>query len=109
MKKTVIILMISVLALMLCACATKVTTGDGVTRHKFGHFIEIDKVEYRDEGSNPHTQYLVYDEETKIVYVYDFRLHGTSICPYYVNDINGPRIAIYGKDLYVSKEANNGT
>lgn len=52
--------------------------------------------EYRDCYYRSHRQYLVYDEATYIIYIYDVSSYGASISPYYcMNADNEPEIAVY--------------
>lgn len=63
---------------------------------RIGRFVILeDEGKYIDEFCTIHHQYLAYDKDTYIVYVYDIS-SGVSISPYYCMDINNePVISVY--------------
>lgn len=64
---------------------------------QFGQFIVIqDNGYYYDDWHYQHHQYLVYDKDTYIIYLYDYAYSGVSISPYYcLNENNEPIISIF--------------
>lgn len=68
---------------------------------QIGRFIILESEgTYLDKNSMEHTQYLVYDKDTYIIYIYDvyngYYRGGASISPYYcMNADNEPEIAVY--------------
>ena len=101
-KKIAALLVITLLSFNLFGCGKTITTEDGVERHIYGRFIELDCNSFRDEATTRHFQHLVYDKDTKIIYIYEIcggNYGGVSISPYYVMDANNnPVIAIYNGD-----------
>ena len=82
-----------------------IKTAEEINVDSFGRFkILEEQGRYEDEWSNSHIQYLVYDEATYIIYVYDITSEGqgVSISPYYCMNVdNEPEIAVYwdGMDI----------
>lgn len=75
-----------------------------IMMNNLGRFKVLEKQgEYQDSYYHLHRQYLVYDEATYIIYVYDVSSYGgVSISPYYcMNADNEPEIAVYwdGMDI----------
>ena len=102
-KKLLIGLFVSGLALLFTGCGDKVIDDSGKNFQSFGQFIEFKEIKITSSKSNGYifNQYFVYDKTTKIVYVVQGsdRLGGIGIMPYYVLDENGkPEIAIYGEN-----------
>ena len=98
-KKIAALLGITLLSFNLFGCGKTITTEDGVERHVYGRFIELDCNSFRDEVNNRHFQHLVYDKDTKIIYIYETCSGDYSISPYYVMDANNnPVIAVYNGD-----------
>lgn len=101
-KKIAALLGIILLSFNLFGCGKTITTEDGVERHVYGRFIELDCNSFDDEVGIEHRQHLVYDKDTKIIYIYETYggiYGGVSISPYYVMDTNNnPVIAVYNGD-----------
>ena len=101
-KKIAALLGITLLSFNLFGCGKTITTEDGVERHVYGRSIELDCNSFDDEAGTGHLQHLVYDKDTKIIYIYETCggiYGGVSISPYYVMDTNNnPVIAVYNGD-----------
>lgn len=102
-KKLLIGLLVSGLALSFIGCGDKEINDNGEKVQSFGQFIEIKEIQIvSSNGFSRYSQYFVYDKTTKIVYVVQGsdRYGGIGgITPYYVLDENGkPEIAIYGEN-----------
>ena len=98
-KKLLIGLLVSGLALSFTGCGDKVINDNGEKVSSYGQFIEIKRNSYTDNCGNMVYQTFMYDKDTKIVYVYTERSYSTSTMTYYVLDENGkPEIAIYGEN-----------
>lgn len=98
-KKLLIGLLVSGLALSFTGCGDTITNDNGEKVSIYGQFIEIKRNNYTDSGGNSTDQIFMYDRNTKIVYVYTERSYSTSTTPYYVLDENDkPEIAIYGEN-----------
>lgn len=97
-KKLLIGLLVSGLALSFSGCGDKAINDKGEKVQSFGQFIEIKKTQI--VSSNGYfNQYFVYDKTTKIVYVLQGLKNFSGITTYYVLDENGkPEIAIYGEN-----------
>lgn len=101
-KKLLIGLLISGLALSFTGCGDKVANDKGEKVQSFGQFIEINKTDVTSSNGYRFSQYFVYDKTTKIVYVLQGSEHYSGITPYYVLNKNGkPEIAIYGENYNV--------
>lgn len=92
MKKIISISILIILAgTLLCGCSHKTYTNSNKTilQNKFAVIRE-------DESMTEESIYLVYDKETKVVYLYITEGYRSGLTPYYIV-INGePTIAIYG-------------
>lgn len=98
-KKLLIGLLISGLALSFTGCGDKTINDKGEEVYSFGKFIEIKSYEFITSYSNQYVQHFVYDKDTKIVYVLYEKPYGVATAPYYILDENGkPEIAIYGEN-----------
>lgn len=87
MKKFIIILIMFVIIILLTGCEKVENENGEYVNSNFG-LIEIE---------NTHQKQLLYDPETKIVYMYISSLYRAGISPYYVIGENGePQVAIYG-------------
>ena len=91
MKKIISILILVILTgMVLCSCSHKTYTDSN--KSKFQNKFAI----IREDESFSNDIYLIYDKETKIVYLYIGEGHRGGLTPYYIN-INGkPTVAIYG-------------
>ena len=98
-KKLLIGLLVSGLALSFTGCGDKAVNDKGEKVQSFGHFIEINKTYVTSSNGYIYSQYFVYDKTTKIVYVLqDSSCYG-GIIPYYILNENGkPEIAVYGEN-----------
>lgn len=95
-KKLLIGLLVSGLALSFIGCGDKVINDKDEKVQSFGQFIGIKKIEITSGYGYIFGQYFVYDKTTKIVYVIQGSDRLSGITPYYVLDKNGkPEIAIY--------------
>lgn len=98
-KKLLIGLIVSGLALSFAGCGDKVINDKGEKVQSFGQFIEIKKTKIASSEGCMFSQYFVYDKTTKIVYVVQGSDHYGGITPYYILDKNGkPEIAVYGEN-----------
>lgn len=98
-KKLLIGLFVSGLALSFTGCGDKVINDKGEKVQSFGQFIEINETLIASSDGYIFSQYFVYDKTTKIVYVVQCSDYYSGITPYYVLDENGkPEIAIYGEN-----------
>ena len=94
MKKLIIFIMICALAIGLCACGVKtITYPDGQKKKLSDQFTLIKTI---DGGMSDSTCYYLYDNETKIVYLYTQGGSQATMCPYYILINNKPEIAVYG-------------
>ena len=95
MKKLLISILICALAISLCACGIKTTIyPDGQKKHLSDEFTVIKEVDR--EKLTDNTCYYIYDNNTKIVYLYTFGGYNATMCPYYIIVNNEPTLAIYG-------------
>lgn len=102
MKKIIIFIMICTLAIGLCAYGVRTTTyPDGQRKALSNQFTLIKKV---DKGVFNDECCYIYDNDTKIVYLYTHGgYHHATMCPYYIiNKNNEPVIAIYGVNYEVN-------
>lgn len=98
-KKLLIGLLVSGLALSFIGCGDKVINDKDEKVQSFGQFIEIKKIRITPCDGRILSQYFVYDKTTKIVYVVQSPDCYSGITPYYVLDENGkPEIAVYGEN-----------
>ena len=101
MKKKICILLCSLtLALSGCCHGETVIDKNGIEHPKMGKFISLSEEKYRDCYGYCHLQMIVYDKDTKIMYVIESLGDGFGISPYYVmNSNNEPIIGVYNDDL----------
>lgn len=98
-KRLLIGLLVSGLALSFAGCGDEVINDNGEKVSSYGQFIEIKRNHYTDSMAKSTYQRFMYDKDTKIVYVYTESSYSTSTMPYYVLDKNGkPEIAVYGEN-----------
>ena len=94
MKKIISILILVILTgMLLCGCGVKTTTYPNEQKKMLSKQFTVIKsvILLGDENC-----YYIYDNNTKIVYLYTRTGYHATMCPYYIN-INGePTIAIYG-------------
>ena len=99
MKKIIISILICAITIVLCACGIKTETyPDSQQKCLSGEFTAIKKV---DGGIIDNACYYIYDNETKIVYLYTQGGSHATMCPYYLIENNQPTIAVYGVNYYV--------
>lgn len=101
MKKKICILLIGMF-LMFSAfgCGKTVVDENGIEHPIFGRFITLNKEKYTSYDGSIRNQFIVYDKDTKIMYIIDNCRHGFSISPFYVmNSENEPVIGVYNGDL----------
>lgn len=94
MKKITISILICALAIILCACGVRTATyPDGQRKELSDQFTLIKKV-----GSSAFNNacYYIYDNDTKIVYLYTRGGYHATMCPYYIIEDGVPAIAVYG-------------
>ena len=97
-KKLLIGLIVSGLALSFTGCGDKTINDKGEEVDSFGQFIEIKSYNFT-TGFSRYIQHFVYDKDTKIVYILYEKAYGVATSLYYVLDENGkPEIAIYGEN-----------
>ena len=95
-KRVILISFLIVLVVLLTGCARKVVDKNGIEREEiFSYFISIS--EYGKDIRNVGRTHMVYDPETKIVYVVIVNGNRAGISPYYIINKDGqPEIAVYG-------------
>lgn len=94
MKKLIIFIMICALTISLCACGIKtITYPDGQKKGLSDQFIIIKEI---NGGVFDNTCYYIYDNDTKIVYLYTCGGSHATMCPYYIIEDGVPAIAVYG-------------
>lgn len=72
MKKIIISILICALAIGLCACGVKTTTyPDGQQKALSDQFTIVKKVS-KGSGAFSHVCYYIYDNDTKVVYLYTY-------------------------------------
>lgn len=97
-KKLLIGLLVSGLALSFSGCGDKTINDKGEEVDSFGQFIEIKSYNFTTSFSR-YIQHFVYDKDTKIVYILYERSYGVATSLYYILDENDkPEIAIYGEN-----------
>lgn len=94
MKKLLILILICAITIGLCACGIKTKTyPDGQKKCLSGEFTAIKKV---DGAFTDNACYYIYDNNTRIVYLYTLGGYHATMCPYYIIVNNKPTLAIYG-------------
>ena len=99
MKKKIAAIVLSIGILFTAGCGDTVINDHGDVVSIYGRFIAIKdtEIEYYDGRST--TQELVYDKDTKVIYIREITLYGISLCPYYCIDADGNAvIAIYNAE-----------
>ena len=96
-KRVILISFLIVLTLLLTGCARIVVDENGIEREEvLSYFISISEYGKNDLTSLGIT-HMVYDPETKIVYVIIVEGNRAGISPYYIINKDGqPEIAVYG-------------
>lgn len=91
MKKIISISILVILTgILLCGCSHKTYT-DGSKTILYGRFVILRE----DKGLNGNIR-LMYDTDTKIVYLNMCNNHNSGLSPYYIIVNGEPTIAIYG-------------
>ena len=99
MKKKIAAIILSIGILFTAGCGDTVINDHGDVVSIYGRFIAIKdtEIEYYDGRST--MQELVYDKDTKVIYIREITLYGISLCPYYCIDADGNAvIAIYNAE-----------
>lgn len=99
MKKKIAAIILSIGILFTAGCEDTVINDHGDVVSIYGRFIAIKdtEIEYYDGRST--MQELVYDKDTKVIYIREITLYGISLCPYYCIDADGNAvIAIYNAE-----------
>lgn len=95
MKKKILMVLFCLLLLTGCG-TTKVINEHGDEVYAYGRFIEINGTR---ENDSTFTRRLVYDKDTKIIYIRIEGAHNLDYCPYYCIDENGKAVvAIYNAE-----------
>lgn len=93
MKKLFILILLCALTIGLCACSVKTTTyPDGQVKLFGNDFTLIKSASLFGSG----TCYYIYDNNTKIMYLYTRNGYQATMCPYYIIINDKPELAIYG-------------
>lgn len=91
MKKVIsILILVIIIGILLCGCSHKTYT-DGSKTDLYGKFVVI-----REDTGLQGDIYLMYDKNTKIVYLNIGNNHHSGLSPYYIIVNGKPTIAIYG-------------
>ena len=98
MKKIIISILICALAIGLCACEIKTKTYPDEKKQMLSEQFTI--IKEIDGGIFDYSCYYIYDNETKIVYLYTIGGSRSTMCPYYIIKNNQPTNAIYGVNYY---------
>ena len=102
MKKKIAAIALSIGILFTAGCGDTVINDHGDVVSIYGRFIAIKdtEIEYRDDNSlRKIKQELVYDKDTKVIYIREISNDGIFLCPYYCIDSNGNAvIAIYNAE-----------
>jgi len=93
-------LFVFILATLVFAGVVMVPVANSEVRTTLGSFVEIRHEEYMNENDIWITEYLVYDRDTKLVYLYitdnDMML---SVTPYFMRDYYGEiTIGLYNRE-----------
>lgn len=100
MRKKIAAIMLSIGILFTAGCGDTVVNDHGDVVSIYGRFIAIKdtKIEYWDWYGGM-SQELVYDKDTKIIYIRERSTYKISLCPYYCIDADGNAvIAIYNAE-----------
>ena len=91
MKKVIsILILVIIIGILLCGCSHKTYT-DGSKTDLYGKFVVIR------EDTGPHGDVcLMYDKDTKIIYLCIHYAYTSGLSPYYIIIDGEPTIAIYG-------------
>lgn len=100
MRKKIAVIMLSIGILFTAGCGDTVVNDHGDVVPIYGRFIAIKdtEIEYFDWCGGM-SQELVYDKDTKIIYIRERGTDKISLCPYYCIDADGNAvIAIYNAE-----------
>ena len=101
MKKKIAAIILSIGILFTAGCGDTVINDHEDVVSIYGRFIAIKDTDAIYWGDNIHRieQELVYDKDTKVIYIREITSHGISLCPYYCIDADGNAvIAIYNAE-----------
>ena len=103
MKKKIVAIMLSIGILFTAGCGDTVINDHGDVVSIYGRFIAIKDTDvfYWDDNNSRKKiqQELVYDKDTKVIYIREITSYGISLCPYYCIDADGNAvIAIYNAE-----------
>ena len=103
MKKKIAAIILSIGILFTAGCGDTVINDHGDVVSIYGRFIAIkdtDVIYWDDNNSRKKVQQeLVYDKDTKVIYIREITSYGISLCPYYCIDADGNAvIAIYNAE-----------
>lgn len=106
MFKKILVGGVLVASLFMGGCANscepkRVINDHGDEVYQYGRFIEIADTEcrYDGEGGNVMRQVLVYDMDTKVIYIREFNYNRFTLTPFYcINEDGEAVIAIYNAE-----------
>lgn len=99
MKKKIAAIILSIGILFTAGCGDTVINDHGDVVSIYGRFIAIKDTEIEYWGGTKTKQELVYDKDTKVIYIREITGYGFSLCPYYCIDTDGNAvIAIYNAE-----------
>ena len=101
MKKKIAAIILSIGILFTAGCGDTVINDHGDVVSVYGRFIVIKDTEaiYFNNSWSKIRQELVYDKDTKVIYIKETTTYGISLCPYYCIDADGNAvIAIYNAE-----------
>lgn len=84
MKKIIIFGLIILCLLSCVACGETVTNEYGQKVMDFGPYVGISKEQGKDDAGNGYNIYLIYEEDTKIVYRFLTTAYRAALTPYYI-------------------------
>lgn len=107
MKKRILVLTLGIsICLGVAGCGSyRTKISEKNIGGQIGRFIILeDEGTYYDEYNMKHHQYLVYDKDTYVIYIYEvddgYYRAGTSLSPFYcMNSNNEPEIAVYWEGM----------
>ena len=101
MKKKIAAIVLSIGILFTAGCGDTVINDHGDVVSIYGRFIAIKdtEIKYWNNNNLRAEQELVYDKDTKVIYIKEITSYGISLCPYYCIDADGNAvIAIYNAE-----------
>lgn len=89
-----------VIACCFSGCSNRAIEKTDHIGEQIGDYVIVKETSYSEPYFNIATEYLVYNKNTKLMYVYTRSVYGISICPYYVvNDEGTPVVRIYNERI----------